>query len=279
MSPWAQQPVRLPERVGDGGSRTGWNAARSSRTAPCPGCCAACRGLPWRPPASGSAQSRRSSPPTRPPARQQSRRMRGSPCSERPRSCGHALTSADRCRSRWRLRTDPDVIRVWAVASLVSVVMSSAAFLSARTGLRNLREAASARRRPPLEPAEVAAGARPVSSAPTGWPRPADIGDAPLAAAYRDYARDRRETAVLLGELLILTAGAALGASIPDALRGGWESWPFLAALLFGALGVILRRRGEVWWVHVAAIYARRLGDLQTPPVPPPAVPPWWRRR
>lgn len=175
-------------------------------------------------------------------------------------------------------------MRAWSVGVVWTALTLAAAWWCARWGARNLTWARAVRRRPPLEPAEVAAGNRPASSAPASWPAPATITDPVLAAGYRDYARERRETRVLRGEVIVLAASAALGASVPGLLRGDWGTWPFAGALLVGAFGVVLKRSGEQRWTQVAVLYARRVTALRQPspppaePLPAPPPTPWWRR-
>lgn len=175
-------------------------------------------------------------------------------------------------------------MREWSITVVWMVLTLAAAWRCALTGRRNLAAAAAARGRAPLEPDEVAAGNPPASSTPTSWPGPATLADPVLAAAYRDYARERRETWVLWGEVVVLAASAALGASVAGVLRGGWHTWPFVAALLAGVFGVVLKRSGEQKWTHIAVLYARRVTALRRPPAAEPAPPPaeappsWWRR-
>jgi hypothetical protein len=172
----------------------------------------------------------------------------------------------------------------WSLGVAWTALTLAAAWCCARWGTRNVSCARAARSRPPLEPAEVTAGNRPASSAPASWPAPATMTEVTLAAAYRDYARERRETRVLWGELIVLASSAALGASVPGLLRGGWETWPFAGALLAGAFGVALKRSAEQKWTRVAVLYARRVTALRHPapapaePLPSPPATPWWRR-
>lgn len=58
------------------------------------------------------------------------------------------------------------------------------------------------------------------------WPKASGVTEPRVASACRDYAYKRRETVVLVGELVLITAGAALGASLPGAVEGGWRLWP-----------------------------------------------------
>lgn len=77
-----------------------------------------------------------------------------------------------------------------------------------------------------------------------------------MAAAYRDYAYERREAVVLVGELVLVTAGAALGASLPGAVEGGWRIWPVGLCLVAAAIGVLVERNGEQRWNEVGALRA-----------------------
>lgn len=170
----------------------------------------------------------------------------------------------------------------WVAAVVWTVLTLTSAWWCARTGSRNLAAGQAVLRRPPLEPTEVAAGNPPASSVPTSWSSPTTLDDPALAAAYRDYARERRETVVLWGEVIVLSASAALGASVPALLRGGWGTWSFIGALLVGLFGVVLKRSGEQKWTHVAVLYTHRVSALRQPPtqepLPPSGAPSRWQR-
>jgi hypothetical protein len=128
--------------------------------------------------------------------------------------------------------------------------------LAARLNFRGWRDT---RRRPPLEPAEVFAAAPATNLVPSNWPPPSTLPDARLAAAYRDYARERRHSLVLAGDLAVVAGGAALGASLPSAVDGGgWQTWPAAAAVLAAAVGLLLRHRGQEKWGEVSRLYEQR---------------------
>lgn len=125
------------------------------------------------------------------------------------------------------------------------VVLLTTAFGCAKVAWRNylgLRRAAS---RPPLEKSEVLAAVRPASSVPTSWVRPAQIDEPALALAYRDYACERGESLAIAGEVLLLVAGAALGASVPALSSGDLGIAAAAAAILCGAAGAIAKRRSD----------------------------------
>jgi hypothetical protein len=125
-----------------------------------------------------------------------------------------------------------------------------------------------------LDVAEILSAVTPTSIGPKSWPPPAAIEAPQLAAAYRDYAYDRRESAVLFAEATLLAASAALGSTIPGILTGGWAAVPPGAALLTGLLAVMLRRRSEDKWTAVASLYDRRRERLRRePPLHPAATP------
>jgi hypothetical protein len=165
---------------------------------------------------------------------------------------------------------------LWAIACLVLAVGST------RVALRNLAEFRRTRTREPLEVGEIFSGEPPRSVVPDSWPSPASVDQQRTAAAYRDYARERRESVILTGELMLLTAGAGLGASLALLLRGGWHMLPSAVALLVGALGIIVKRHGEQRWTDVARLYERRRAQLHDGAVaaeqPPRRRPRWLRR-
>lgn len=156
------------------------------------------------------------------------------------------------------------MLRVWAVTAAYTLVLSAiavACVLAARWNYGGWRET---RRRPPLEPSEVFAAAPATTVVPSNWPAPSTLPDARLAAAYRDYARDRRDSLVLAGDLAVVAGGAALGASLPTAVDGGgWQTWPAAAAVLVAAVGLLLRHRGQEKWVEVSRLYEQRRLHLQ----------------
>lgn len=64
---------------------------------------------------------------------------------------------------------------------------------------------------------------------------------------------------------MLVTAGAALGASLPGAVEGGWRIWPVGLCLVAAAIGVLVKRNGEQRWNEVAARYERRRTELLAP--------------
>jgi hypothetical protein len=173
---------------------------------------------------------------------------------------------------------------VWALCVLWAIACLVLAAGSTRFAMRNLAEFRRARTREPLEVGEILSGEPPRSVVPDSWPSPATICQQQSAAAYRDYARERRESVVLTGELMLLTAGAGLGASLASLLRGGWHMLPAAVALLVGAFGIIIKRHGEQRWTDVARLYERRRAQLHGGPVDaelprrrrPRWLHPWW---
>jgi hypothetical protein len=175
------------------------------------------------------------------------------------------------------------MLRVWAVTATYTLVLSVLMLASAAAAQSNYRGWRDTRRRPPLEPAEILTAATMQTLVPSNWPAPSVLADARLAAAYRDYARERRDSLVLFGDLTVVAGGAALGASLPTALHGGWQTWPAAAAILLAALGLLLRHRGQEKWVEVSRLYEqRRLGLMpraaQAPVTPRRRLRTLWRR-
>lgn len=162
-----------------------------------------------------------------------------------------------------------------AVAA-VSLVLGVLSAIAARGNLTRLGDV---RRRAPLEVAEILAAPPPARRAPRRWPEAATLDDARVAAAYRDYAYERRESLALFAEALLLIGGAALGASILDALKG----WPHVltpvASGTVAVFGVMLRRIGEdAFTLHARRYERRRATLLAVAPEPPRQRRRWFRR-
>jgi hypothetical protein len=169
------------------------------------------------------------------------------------------------------------------VVVLYAVLTALVAAASGAAAWRNVAQFLVVRELAPLVEAEVLATAPPEHGVPGGWPSPARIDDVRVAAAYRDYARDRRMSLLVLGELVVLTAGAGMGATLPLVLRGGWYLWPSGVALLAALVGLFMRLRAQNAWTQIARQYELRRVQLRD--VPAPAPPPaasrwtrWWSR-
>jgi hypothetical protein len=158
------------------------------------------------------------------------------------------------------------MLRVWTLTAAYSTVVAACALACAVAARINLRGLHDARRRPPLERAEILTAVPTDSLIPTSWPAPNGLTDVRMTAAYRDYAHERRDALVLLGDLSVVTGGAALGASLPAAVNAGWHTWPGAAAILLSTLGLLLRHRGQEKWIEAARLYERRLLALTDPP-------------
>jgi hypothetical protein len=167
------------------------------------------------------------------------------------------------------------------VGGLVVFAVACAALsvLCARAAVANYREYRRERDRAPLEPAEVYETSRRSSSIRPPWPQPEDITDHRLAAAYRDYARDRQESAQLIGEITLLTSGAALGTFIPRVLTSSLATAGATAAVVVGGGGFLMKQYGAGRWARIAARYERRRAELRPPAPTPPAPPAPARRR
>jgi hypothetical protein len=164
-------------------------------------------------------------------------------------------------------------VRSWLVTIGYSGLFGLATMACTLVGLRNLSRARHVRQVPPLETGEIVASAPPSRKVPAGWPEPVAITDRRVAAAYRDYARERADVRAMAGELLILASGAALGAAVPGLVAGNWRAIPGGVALAAGAVGVQLRRGFEHKWTRIATRYELRRRELGAPaesPVPAP---------
>lgn len=124
----------------------------------------------------------------------------------------------------------------------------------------------------PLDHAEVVHAAPPAITAPRRWPPTASLEDHRIAAAYRDYAQDKRDTAVLLGDLTVLTAGAALGATFLGLFRGGTHALTPGLAVLAGAFGLVYRHASGQRWATISLLYERRRAELRTAATTQPAA-------
>lgn len=151
----------------------------------------------------------------------------------------------------------------WAVVAGVSVAMGTLAYGCLVIAGRNLRMARTALNAPLLDAADVRRADPRRRPPPRGLPDPATLDDPRDAAAYRDLATERQEWMTLVGELLLVAAGASLGASIPGVLAGGWRTWPAAGALLVAAAGVLVRGSGAARWSAIAASYDVRQANLQ----------------
>ncbi len=158
------------------------------------------------------------------------------------------------------------MLRVWAVTATYTLVLSVLVLASAAAGRRNYRGWRDTRRRPPLEPAEILIAATTQTLIPGNWPAPSVLADARLAAAYRDYARERRDSLVLFGDLTVVAGGAALGASLPTALP---TALPRRMADLAGRRCHPPRRPRPApqaprpgKWIEVSRLYEQRRLDL-----------------
>jgi hypothetical protein len=171
------------------------------------------------------------------------------------------------------------VLRVWAVTALFTAILAACAGWCAVAAHHNLQGFLRTRRRAPLEAEEVMLAVTTGNVLPASWPSPTGLTDARLASAYRDYAQERRDSLVLAGELIAIIGGAALGASVPTALQGGWHAWPAATAALVATLGLALKHRGHNRWGEVRRLYERRRSEVSTPSGAFEDPPRGWLRR
>lgn len=151
----------------------------------------------------------------------------------------------------------------WAVVAGFSLAMGALAYGCFVIAGRNLRMARTALNAPLLDAADVRRADPRRRPLPRGMPDPATVDNPRDAAAYRDLSTERQEWMTLVGELLLVAAGASLGASIPGVLAAGWRTCPAAVALLVAAAGVLVRGSGAARWSAIAASYDRRRADLQ----------------
>jgi hypothetical protein len=163
-------------------------------------------------------------------------------------------------------------MRLWTVTALLTIGFLALAGLCGWAALRNWRRYRLIRTLPPLDHAEIVDTAPPAVAAPRRWPTTASVDDHRIAAAYRDYAQDKRDAAVLLGDLTVLTAGAALGATFLGLFRGGTHALTPGLAVLAGAFGLVYRYAYGQRWATISLLYEHRRAELHTAATPPPAA-------
>jgi Flp pilus assembly protein TadB len=78
-----------------------------------------------------------------------------------------------------------------------------------------------------------------------------------MRSAYARLARDRAGNRTLVGELILIVAGAAAGAAITTVLRSTAGVWALGLALLVGMIGVLLRTFAAQRWIEIAEEYER----------------------
>ena len=141
--------------------------------------------------------------------------------------------------------------------ALGAVVLLPLALGAARASVCNVRLAREAFALPPL--AKVTPAVLAIQSPrglPPRWPRPTSLtGD--MRSAYARLARDRADNRTLVGELILIVAGAAAGAAITSAFRSTPGTWGLTLALLLGAVGILLRTFAAQRWNEIAEEYER----------------------
>jgi hypothetical protein len=159
-------------------------------------------------------------------------------------------------------------VRVILVTAFGVCFFGALAWYALHAAVCNWRRFLAVRRRPPLDgvDAESSLRARAVVSVPWRWPSSSDIRSGTEAEAYARLAEERAATFAMAGELLVLFAGAMLGALMPMALRREWAAWLLATPFLVGSLGVILRRRAaQVYEPLIPNYRARALALDRTP--------------
>jgi hypothetical protein len=105
---------------------------------------------------------------------------------------------------------------------------------------------------------------------PRHWPVAADIADPCDAAAYASLAEDRLLNCVLLGELVTLVAGAAVGTALASFDLTWRRSWVLGVAILITLFGIFMRTWGTRVWEPVYVTYRSRYDALSATPLPAP---------
>ena len=115
---------------------------------------------------------------------------------------------------------------------------------------------------------------------PGRWPDIDTVDDAPVAAGYAALADDRALSCTLMGELLVVIGGAAIGTGLGNLRDLGWTDLLLLAELVIVGVGIIVRLPLTRRWELVAARYRQRYAVLMQQPAPPAPVRRrrWWQR-
>jgi hypothetical protein len=101
--------------------------------------------------------------------------------------------------------------------------------------------------------------------APKTWEPPGQLNDAQRALGYASVAEDRYLNCVLIGEGLLLIAGAGLGAAVASApWRHAAAAWSAGIFVLLGTGGVGFRLRANQIWEPIERRYRERYRQLVT---------------
>lgn len=164
-------------------------------------------------------------------------------------------------------------------AVVVGITAASAAILLAPTAraLRcNVRSFHAARRTAPLDGVDLSeATVEAAFPAPASWPRLDEVTDPREAAAYASLAEDAL-TYALLGDILAVVGGAALGVTLPDVIFSAgtrWEALPAVLTLLLAGLGIVIRMLASRKWEVLQERYLERHAELTAGPPPAEQMP------
>jgi hypothetical protein len=159
-------------------------------------------------------------------------------------------------------------------AALIGLYVSWRAFWC------NVRHVRTARAAAPLDGLDLSEAEIVPTSTPRRWPVVEELDDPQAAAAYASLADDHAVALAILGELLVLMAGATVGATLPG-FGHTRESWIIAAGGLAAVIGFMVRLVADRYWAAVSQRYAQRYAVLTAlPPVTAPrARAGWFRRR
>jgi hypothetical protein len=98
------------------------------------------------------------------------------------------------------------------------------------------------------------------------WPEPDDLTEVRAAAAYRDYAFERRASALVATDTLLTVFAALVGALVVPAARGSMAaiSAVFVSVNVV-ALMAMFRQFADRAWTRRMAMYERRRAALAKP--------------
>jgi hypothetical protein len=148
---------------------------------------------------------------------------------------------------------------VCLIVAASCALASLPALLAARCNWRRYRASS---RRSPLHGLDLSTVDDWREDHPSTWEAPDAIAEPLRALAFARLADNRVVAHTLVGELVVLAAGAALGSSIVTALWNSTAQWASVVALSAGAFGVALRMRATRVWAAHRDRYERRYEEL-----------------
>lgn len=160
----------------------------------------------------------------------------------------------------------PLVLLIGPILFTVALVPMAVAAVIGGLAAQQAVKAARSWRRPALEHiSDALLEQQPVRDWPCGWPPlvSAETNTEVRCRAYARLARGVGRNHDLLSEFCLLTAGAALGVTLPRFFDGQW--WAAVAGLaLAPAAACVALRQSAATWRRRASLFDRRARQLAT---------------